>query len=256
MDVVLLAAILATIVLGTYFQTVTGFGLGIIVIGICVTFNLTSLPVIAAVVSIVTFFNCFVALAGKPFTGEGKIMTALVIGVIPGVVVGVFLLGELSESSTNVLRGLLGAMIMLAGLNFMFKPSTLAHRSMPASFLLSGFGSGFAGGLFGMAGPPIVFHLYRQPFTIEVVRSILLMVFACTSASRTIYVYASGALESQILILSVLAIPLVALVTGLARRYPPSVSSQTLRSIVFSVLMLIGAQLLLSALWDARALLV
>ncbi len=66
MELPVLLAILATIAVGTYFQTVTGFGLGIIVIGLTVSLNLVSLPVIAAVVSIVTLFNCFVALMGKP----------------------------------------------------------------------------------------------------------------------------------------------------------------------------------------------
>ncbi|MGB1974353.1 MAG: sulfite exporter TauE/SafE family protein, partial [Vibrio toranzoniae] len=37
MELPVLLAILATIAVGTYFQTVTGFGLGIIVIGLTVS---------------------------------------------------------------------------------------------------------------------------------------------------------------------------------------------------------------------------
>lgn len=244
MELLTLLAILATIVIGTYFQTVTGFGLGIIVIGLTVSLNLVALPVIAAVVSIVTLFNCLVALVGKPLSGDLKTMLVLVIGIIPGVVAGVFLLDQLSESATNILRGLLGVMILAAGLNFMFKPKTLTRRSASASFLFSGFGSGLTGGLFGMAGPPIVYHLYRQPFSIELVRSTLLMVFACTSASRTAYVYFDGSLSVSILWLSVIAVPLVALVTLIARRYPPPLSNDQLRKTVFGVLMVIGGYLM------------
>ncbi len=134
MELLTLLAILATIVIGTYFQTVTGFGLGIIVIGLTVSLNLVALPVIAAVVSIVTLFNCLVALVGKPLSGDLKTMLVLVIGIIPGVVAGVFLLDQLSESATNMLRGLLGVMILAAGLNFMFKPKTLTRRSAAAVF--------------------------------------------------------------------------------------------------------------------------
>ena len=43
MELPVLLAILATIALGTYFQTVTGFGLGIIVIGLTVSLNLVSI---------------------------------------------------------------------------------------------------------------------------------------------------------------------------------------------------------------------
>ncbi|KJY68292.1 membrane protein [Vibrio coralliilyticus] len=248
MEIPALLAILATIAIGTYFQTVTGFGLGIIVIGLTVSLNLISLPVIAAVVSIVTLFNCLVALVGKPLKGELKIMLALVVGIVPGVMAGVYLLDELSASATNIMRGMLGIMILGAGLNFMFKPKTLENRSASTSFLFSGFGSGLAGGLFGMAGPPIVYHLYKQPFSIELVRSTLLMVFACTSASRTAYVYLDGSLESNILLLSAVAIPLVTGVTIIARRFPPPLSNQQLRKLVFSVLLMIGSYLIIASL--------
>ncbi len=59
---------------------------------------------------------------GKPLLGELKILVVLVIGIIPGVSLGVFLLDELSDSATHILRGLLGAMVLFAGLSFMFKP--------------------------------------------------------------------------------------------------------------------------------------
>ena len=130
----------------------------------------------------------------------------------------------------------------------MFKPKTLENRSASTSFLFSGFGSGLAGGLFGMAGPPIVYHLYKQPFSIELVRSTLLMVFACTSASRTAYVYLDGSLESNILLLSAVAIPLVTGVTIIARRFPPPLSNQQLRKLVFSVLLMIGSYLIIASL--------
>lgn len=135
MELPTLLAILAAIMIGTYFQTVTGFGLGIIVIGLTVSLNLVALPVIAAVVSIVTLFNCLVALVGKPLSGELKIMLALVAGIVPGVIAGVFLLDQLSDSATNILRGLLGIMILAAGLNFMFKPKTLVMRPLRRPFI-------------------------------------------------------------------------------------------------------------------------
>lgn len=244
MELPSLLATLGIIVIGTYFQTLTGFGLGIIVIGLTVSLKLLALPVIAAVVSIVTLFNCLVALVGKPFIGELKIMLVLVLGTIPGVIAGVLLLGQLSASAANVIQGLLGAIILVAGLNFMFKPKTKTRRSTPASFWFSGFGSGLTGGLFGMAGPPIVFHLYRQPFSMDLVRSTLLMVFACTSASRTVYVFVDGSMDPEILWLSVISIPLVALATLIARRFPPPLTNPQMRKLVFTMLMLIGVYLI------------
>ncbi len=70
--------------------------------------------------------------------------------------------------------------VIRAGLSLCSNPKTRKDRSATVSFLLSGLVHGAPGGLFGMAGPPIVYHLYRQPFTLDLVRSTLLMVFACT----------------------------------------------------------------------------
>ena len=102
-----------------------------------------------------------------------------------------------------------------------------------------------------MAGPPIVYHLYRQPFTLDLVRSTLLMVFACTSMSRTVNVYAAGDMEASILWLSAIASSLgSAFVTMFARRFPPPLSNDQLRKLVFGVLMLIGGYLMAVSAWS------
>ena len=76
------------------------------------------------------------------------------------------------------------------------------------------------------------------------------MVFACTSMSRTVNVYAAGDMEPSILWLSAIAVPLVALVTMFARRFPPPLSNDQLRKLVFIVLMLIGGYLMAVSAWS------
>ena len=242
-----LIALLTLIVFGTYVQTITGFGLGIIVIGAASALNLTSVVIIAAVVSLVTLANCATALLKTKVKVDWKIIKLVIIGVFPGIVFGVMILDYLSGSATSLLQGLLGLMILCSGFNLLMTPNKQTARSGDRSFFISGFTSGLTGGLFGMAGPPLIAHFYRQPFDIKVIRNMLLLVFACTSASRSLLIGLQGQLDSDVLILTMLALPLVTLTTLLGQRFPPPLSQQAMKRTVFVMLMLIGIYLLLLA---------
>ncbi|MGF1700844.1 sulfite exporter TauE/SafE family protein [Photobacterium makurazakiensis] len=243
-----LLLLLTIIMVGTYFQTVTGFGLGIIAIGATTAFELTTVAIMAAVVSLITLANCAFALPGATRTVDWKAVRAVVIGVLPGVVAGVLLLEFLSYSAASVLQCLVGIMIVYSGINFMLRPKQQTERSGNTSFFVSGFGSGLTGGLFGMAGPPLVYQFYRQPFDIHIIRNMLLVVFACTSASRSVFIGVQGQLNTEILLLSAIALPVVSLTTYLGRRFPPPFSAETMRRMVFSLLMVIGLYLTVSAI--------
>lgn len=214
-------AILAVIAVGTYFQTVTGFGLGMIVMGVTSGFDLAPVPFIAMVISFVTLVNSTVALPGKLHHIDWPAARAVLLGVLPSILVGVLLLEYLSSEFSRLLQFMLGAAIIYSGLVFAFRAKQLKVKSSQRSFFLSGFFSGLFGGLFGMAGPPVIFHFYRQPMELVVVRNMLLLVFATTSGTRTLFVMAQGALDSSTLMFSALAVPLVAISTFVGRRYPP-----------------------------------
>ena len=239
-----LIALLALIVFGTYVQTITGFGLGIIVIGVATALNLTSVVIIAAVVSLVTLVNCAIALYKNKMQLDWAAIKFVIIGVFPGMLVGVTLLNILSISATNLLQGLLGVMILYSGLNLFISPNKQAIPSGNGQFLISGFASGLTGGLFGMSGPPLIAHFYKQPFDIKVIRNMLLMVFACTATTRSVLTGLQGQLDSDVLTLTVLAIPLVMLTTLLGQRFPLPLSQTAMKRAVFMMLMLIGLYLL------------
>ena len=106
-----LLALLALIAFGTYVQTITGFGLGIIVIGVATALNLTSVVVIAAVVSLVTLVNCAIALYKSKMQLDWQAIKFVIIGVFPGMLVGVTLLNILSIVDCR-----LHAFVLLLGL--------------------------------------------------------------------------------------------------------------------------------------------
>ncbi|MCB1905952.1 MAG: sulfite exporter TauE/SafE family protein [Rhodocyclaceae bacterium] len=241
-------ALVATIAVGTYFQTVTGFGLGMIVMGAAGAFALAPLPEVAAVIGLVTLVNSAVVLHGRLALVDWPAARAILVGVLPATVAGVLLLDYLSSAASQTIKVLLGTTIAASGIVFALRPTQLARRSGNASFFASGLFAGLFGGLFGMAGPPVIFHFYRQPMSLEAVRGMLLLVFACTSASRTAFVGMQGGLTSQVWLLAGVAVLFAALSAVLGRRYPPPLAPLAMRRVAYLTLILIGVGLVGSTL--------
>ncbi|WP_133407370.1 sulfite exporter TauE/SafE family protein [Parashewanella tropica] len=244
-----LILLLLIIVIGTYFQTATGFGLGIIVTGLATAFGLAELNFIAAVVSLVTLVNCLFVLPKSLYNIDWKISIFAGLAIIPGVILGVQLLSYLSDSATSILQALLGLMIIISGVSSISKVSQNQEKpsSHISTFSIAGFASGFTGGLFGMAGPPLVFHFYRQPFSIVSIRNLLLLLFACSSASRSLFLWSQDQITNEILLLSALAVPLVSITSIIAVKYPIPLKPQSMKKVVFLLLMVLGGYLLIKS---------
>ncbi|HJV28737.1 MAG TPA: sulfite exporter TauE/SafE family protein [Aromatoleum sp.] len=241
-------SLLVVIAVATYFQTVTGFGLGMIVMGATSGMHIASVATVAAVVSIVSLANSVVALPGRLQQIDWRAAMAASVGIVPAIVCGVVLLDYLNASAAGVLQLLLGVVIVQGSVGFALRPAQREERSSDLSFAASGFFSGLSGGLFGVAGPPLIFQFYRQPMDAAVVRNMLLLLFALTSGLRAAYLGLQGRLDAEIWTLTALALPVVGLVTVLGRRYPPPLATRTMRRLVFIVLMITGAYLVMSAL--------
>lgn len=134
MSLEIIIALLTVIAVGTYFQTVTGFGLGMIVMGVTSGFDLVSVPFIATVISFVTLMNSAVALPGKLHHIDWPAARAVLLGVVPSIVVGVLLLEYLSSQFARLLQFMLGAAIIYSGLVFAFRASQLKVKSSNRSF--------------------------------------------------------------------------------------------------------------------------
>lgn len=240
--------LLAVIALASYFQTVTGFGLGMIVMGATSGFGLASLANVAAVVSLVTLANSAVALPGKLQHIDWHAAGAASIGILPAIVIGLVLLEYLSTWASHLLQLLLGLVILHGSASFAFHPAQLTRRSSDSGFLASGFFSGLSGGLFGVAGPPLIIQFYRQPIAPVAVRNTLLLLFAETAAARALFLGVQGRLDAEIWTLTAFSVPIVALATLIGRRYPPPLPPRAMRRAVFVVLILIGGYLVIKAL--------
>ena len=215
--------------------------------GAATALELTSVPVAAAVVSLVTLVNGLFALPGSLHKIYWRGTTSAMIGILPAMIIGVLLLNLFTETAYQILKLLLGVTILSAAIHQMITCATQEQVSGRPAYFMSGLLGGLFGGLFGIAGPPLIYHYYRQPQEIEFIRNGLIMLFVFTSASRTFFIGIQGQLDKEILLLTAFTIPIVALATLLGRYYPPRISEVTLRRTVIVILTFIGINLIVEA---------
>jgi uncharacterized membrane protein YfcA len=239
---------LATIAFGIYFQTVTGFGFGMIALGVANGFDLMSVEFLAIEISLLTVCSSPIALFGHLHKIDWRSAIPLQLGIIPGTLVGIELLAFLSSSSATLLQFVLGITIAGGSLIQVVRPSCGKTRSTTMATLANGGFAGLIGGMFGFAGPPLIHYLYRQPIELISIRSTLILLFAVSSVARVIAVGVHGELNAEILEFFAWSIPVVVLATIAGRRYPPQLSPHGIRRIGFACLLLIGLSLMLAAL--------
>ncbi|MEZ5552738.1 MAG: TSUP family transporter [Pseudomonadales bacterium] len=239
--------------IGSYVQAVTGFAMGMIVIAVAGASGLIGLPVLTAAASIISLVNIVFALKGHTGSLHRPLVFWLALGQIPAIGVGVWLLTVLDRNLQWLLQLLLGGFLIAGCLSMLLRPKPITRVSPPWAALTGGLAGGLIGGLFAASGPVIGWFCYRQPLSLPAIRASLLAFFALTSSSRTLIVGVQGGLTAEVLLLSMVAIPLVVLGTWLGRENPPPVSDEVLKRVVFALLLLMGCWILLGGLLEMGA---
>ncbi len=162
------------------------------------------------------------------------------------------LLTWLSGSAVVWLRGLLGVSILGCAALLVMQAKPLPTVSGPTSFAVIGALSGVLGGLFSSSGPPIVFHMYRQPLERELVRRALLLMFAVNSLVRLVIVLPTGHFSWYSALLAGCAMPVVYGATRLHHRLPNKLKPRTLKWLVGGLLAVAGSTLIATT-WVAIA---
>jgi uncharacterized membrane protein YfcA len=239
---------LLCVALATWAQALTGFAFALILLGLVGLMELVPLADAANVASVLSLVQAIVVLKGSRKSLDLQVLRDTLIGSVFGVAAGVFLLGWLSGNVVMLLRLLLGLTILGCAAILVLQAQPLAQRSPPAVFRAYGVVAGLMSGLFSTAGPPLVYHLYRQPMNPVAVRQTLVMIFGASSVLRLALVVPAGQFGWPALGLSLLATPLVVGLSWWMRRHPPGWSPRVVRSIVCVLLVLAGAALAVPAL--------
>ena len=234
------------VVIATAVQTITGFALGLILVALCTAFGVMSVIDCAAIVSLVSMMNAGLLLRRSYRDLNGGVVTAIMVGLIPTLLLGFYWLDEFGRDQVSLLKNIIGAMVLVAGMTLMLRPSPYSSLSAKPFFIGSGLIGGLFGGLFSAAGAPIAYLMYRQPLSISVIRSSLLAVFFLSTFVRAVTGGLAGHYTPDVLIKTLVAAPVMLLVTMLIEPTLPAIPDQMVRRLVFFSLMALGLYLLLA----------
>jgi len=236
------------VAVASFCQNLTGFAFALIFVGAAGALHLMPIADAANVASVLSVINGAVYLRSHPAAPRWDLLRPLLASGVPGVGVGLGLLYWLSGHALDGLRVLLGVSIIACAVLLLARSRPRATPS-PAPVLWGvGLLSGVLGGLFSTAGPPVVYHMYRQPLPATVVRQCLVALFLACSAVRLAVVVAAGGMPWHTVWASALAVPVVTGVTWLQARHPPRLPVAAVRWIVCGLLLLAGGSLLSSVL--------
>ena len=242
------AQLLMVVALASMCQNLTGFAFGLIFVGVAGALHLMSIADAANVACLLSLVNGVVYLRSHPFEPRWDVLKPLAVTSLLGTLLGLALLQWLSGSALGVLRMVLGVAIVLCAVVLLLQKTQRAIPSIkPAAWLAGGL-AGVLGGLFSTSGPPLVYHLYRQPLSILVVRQSLLALFLMGNVLRLAVVVAMGELAWSAVLTSAIALPVVAGVTWFFAKHPPPLPQRVLQWLVCVLLVLAGLSLLGSAL--------
>lgn len=236
---------LACVALASVAQNLTGFAFGLILLGLTAVLHLASLADVANVVSVLVLANAVITFGRSRPQLAWPVFAPSLAASLLGVAAGVVLLGWFSAQQVTLLRFLLGCAIVVCAFMLVLRASARARQSSLPAFLFFSGVSGVMGGLFASAGPPMVYHLYRQPWAAETIRHFLIVLFASNAVLRLALVLAHGQFSMTAVWLTVEALPLVMGLTWLARRHPSRLPIEQVRRAVFVLLLIAGLALVL-----------
>jgi hypothetical protein len=237
------AAFLGCVALATCAQSITGFAMALILLGLTSLLELAPLPDVANVATVLSLASAAIALRGTRRSLDWAIWRPTVSGSVFGYGAGVALLAWLNANVVTVLRLLLGLVVIACAVIVLLRAAPLARRSSPASFRGFGFVSGVLGGLFSASGPPLVYQFYRQPVSLDVVRDTLVAALATGSLVRLAMVVPSGQFSLRSLLLCAASVPIAIGLTWWLRTHPPAWPRETVLKIVCALLMVTGVGL-------------
>lgn len=243
-----LALFLLFVTIGALVQAITGFALALIVMGAVTALNLADISTSAAIVSLIALMNTTLALRKSYRSADRQLVVGMIAGLLPFTALGVVVLGYLSETFYSGLRLLLGIVIIGAGSILMIQPRPFRSRSGLAAAVVTGASGGMIGGLYGAAGAPLAWLMYRQPIDFQVIRATLLMTFLASTVGRTLVVILTGQMTVPIMVTAALSIPLVVTATLIGVRVAPHVPERLIRRGVFGLLVMVGAFLIIESI--------
>lgn len=235
------------VALAVYAQNVTGFALALVLLGLVGATDLFPLPDAVNAVSVIVLLNAALFLYKRRALRLERLLWPVLPASLAGTVLGVMALAWIMGNAYEALRLLLGLSIVYCAWMLWRRAAPLATPSTPASFLSIGLLSGLMGGLFSAGGPPLVYQVYRQPWTSSRIRESLVFLNGAGALLRLVVAMPTVGFNQQSLKLSAIAVPVVLLVTTLTARRAPPLPPRVLKLLVCGLLAGTGVTMIYAA---------
>ena len=141
-----LVAIMMSLALASYIQTLTGFAFGLIVMGLLATLDVLPIESAALLCTLLGLFNNGMAMRGHWREINPRLARRLLVTSLPMLPVGYFLAVWLGSERAPLLGMLLGIVILIACLALLAQPGPRATTSPRWHFHTAGVLSGLMGG--------------------------------------------------------------------------------------------------------------
>ena len=185
------------VALAVYAQTLTGFALALILLGLVGATNLIPLVDAINAVTVIMATTAGTFLYRRwPLRLEQSLWPAFAASVV-GAVAGTILLTWLADTAYEVLRLILGISVVLCALLLWHAAEPLKTVSSRSAFVVSGGISGLLGGMFSAPGPPLVYLMYRQPLPHARIQESLILFFGMGALLRLALVVPAGSILAR-----------------------------------------------------------
>lgn len=229
-------------------QNLTGFAFGLILVTLTGALKVIPVSTAANVAMILSLVNASFYLRANPIHPNWKLLRPILVSTIIGLLAGLALLSWLSSSAKSGLGIALGIVVIASSALLVMQSRPRETMSGPIARHGTSLLSGLMGGLFATPGPPMAYHLYRQPLDQRTIRQCLFIIFSLSMLIRLSIVAGSGNFPLEALKLSAMAVVPVAIVTTLNARFPPRIPLKGIRWFVALLMAGSGTMLLITSL--------
>lgn len=246
---------LGFVALAVYAQNMTGFALALVLLGLVGATDVFPVPDVVNTVSIIVFLNAALFLYKRRAWHLERTLWPVLLSSVVGTVMGLAALGWIMGNAYELLRLLLGMSIVYCAGLLWHRTAPLETPSAPAILISMGLLSGIMNGLFSAGGAPLVYLIYRQPWASARIRESLVFLNGAAALLRLVLVLPTIGLTEQSQHLTIIAVPVVILVTMLTANRAPPVSPKMFKLLVCTLLALTGISMDYAAViaWGAGA---
>ena len=200
------------VILAFFFESIFGFGGGIISIPLLGTLGTVKNAVLFVLIfqllmGIVTYKNLVFA--------DWKLLKRLGLGILIGVILGSL---NLNFGNEIVLRRILGVTVALVLIKSLFFPKLVIKPDSKVTETFIGIVGGYLQGVIGIGGPVFTMYLVSANISKEVFRSTLMVIFFSTSIYRFVFALITQQNYTNTIIAVLPIIPVFVIATLLGNR--------------------------------------